>query len=69
MKSPYEGDLAYPAVLCYHDKQKHEIALHTYSSQVATALIHDATAFVTNDQSLVRVAPTLDIIILDNLLH
>jgi len=37
--------------------------------QVATALIHDATAFVTNDQSLVRVAPTLDMIILDNLLH
>jgi len=28
MKSPYEGDFAYPAVLCYHDKQKREIALH-----------------------------------------
>lgn len=33
--------------------------------QVATALVHEATAFVTNDQGLVRLSPALDIVILD----
>ena len=33
---------------------------------VATALVHDATAFVTNDRGLARLAPALDIIILDD---
>ena len=32
--------------------------------QVATALIHEATAFVTNDQRLVRLSPVLDVITL-----
>jgi len=34
--------------------------------QVATALVHGATAFVTNDRQLTRLSPVLDIIILDN---
>ncbi|TEU20900.1 MAG: PIN domain-containing protein [Anaerolineales bacterium] len=34
--------------------------------QVATALVHGATAFVTNDQQLRRLTPVLDIIILDD---
>jgi predicted nucleic acid-binding protein len=34
--------------------------------QVATALVHGATAFVTNDRRLARLAPMLDIIILDD---
>ena len=34
--------------------------------QVATALVHDATAFVTNDKSLRRLEPTLDVIILND---
>ena len=34
--------------------------------QVATALVHGATAFVSNDQGLARLAPLLDIIILDD---
>jgi predicted nucleic acid-binding protein len=34
--------------------------------QVATALVHGATAFVTNDRQLTRLAPVLDIIILDD---
>ena len=34
--------------------------------QVATALIHSATAFVTNDRSLTRLAPMLDIVMLDD---
>ena len=33
---------------------------------VATALIHEATAFVTNDRRLARLAPILDVIILDD---
>jgi predicted nucleic acid-binding protein len=36
--------------------------------QVATALIHGATAFVTNDSFLTRLAPALEIVILDSLL-
>jgi len=36
--------------------------------QVATALVQGATAFVTNDRRLARLAPELDIIILDDLL-
>ncbi len=35
--------------------------------QVATALVHQATAFVTNDRGLARLVPLLDIIILDDL--
>lgn len=35
--------------------------------QVATALVHEATAFVTDDRRLARLAPILDIIILDDL--
>ena len=34
--------------------------------QVATALVHEATAFVSNDRGLARLAPLLDIIILDD---
>ena len=34
--------------------------------QVATALVHGAMAFVTNDWRLTRLAPVLDIIILDD---
>ena len=34
--------------------------------QVATALVHGATAFVTNDRRLRRLTPVLDIIILDD---
>ncbi len=34
--------------------------------QVATALIHSATAFVTNDSFLTRLAPVLDIVMLDD---
>jgi len=34
--------------------------------QVATALVHGATAFVTNDRRLRRLKPVLDIIILDD---
>jgi len=33
--------------------------------QVATALVYDATAFVTNDTQLARLAPLLDIVILE----
>lgn len=34
--------------------------------QVATALIHNATAFVTNDRLLTKLSPALDIVMLDN---
>jgi predicted nucleic acid-binding protein len=34
--------------------------------QVATALVHKATAFVTNDQRLARLSPELDVIALDD---
>jgi len=34
--------------------------------QVATALIHEATAFVTNDRLLTRLSPALDVVMLDN---
>ena len=34
--------------------------------QVATALIHEATAFVTNDRLLTRLLPALDVVMLDN---
>ena len=34
--------------------------------QVATALIHEARAFVTNDRQLTRLSPVLDIVILDD---
>ena len=34
--------------------------------QVATALLYDATAFVTNDRPLARLASILDIVILDD---
>ena len=34
--------------------------------QAATALVHRATAFVTNDRRLTRLVPVLDIIILDD---
>jgi predicted nucleic acid-binding protein len=34
--------------------------------QVATALVHRATAFVTNDQRLERLSPEVDVIALDN---
>ena len=34
--------------------------------QVATALIHSATAFVTNDRSLTRLAPIVEIVMLDD---
>ncbi len=35
--------------------------------QVATALVHGATAFVSNDQALLRLASTLDIVLLEDL--
>jgi predicted nucleic acid-binding protein len=35
--------------------------------QIGTALVHGATAFVSNDRALLRVAPTLDIVILEPL--
>jgi len=35
--------------------------------QVAAAQLRGATAWVTNDQGLIRLAPTLDVIILDDL--
>lgn len=35
--------------------------------QAATALVHEATAFVTNDRQLMRLAPFLDVVVLDNL--
>ena len=35
--------------------------------QVATALVYGATVFVTNDKSLVRLTPELDVVILDDL--
>jgi predicted nucleic acid-binding protein len=34
--------------------------------QVATALVHGASAFVTNDRGLMRQARALDVIILDD---
>ena len=34
--------------------------------QVATALLHEATAFVTNDQKLARLATELDIVVLED---
>lgn len=34
--------------------------------QVATAVVHRATALVTNDRGLTRVAPTLDVVLLDD---
>jgi predicted nucleic acid-binding protein len=36
--------------------------------QVATTLVHGATAFVTNDQQLTRLAAELDLIVLDALM-
>ena len=36
--------------------------------QVATALVHSATAFVTHDQRLARLSPELDVIALDDFL-
>jgi len=36
--------------------------------QASTALVHGATAFVTNNQALLRLAPALDIVILDDLI-
>lgn len=35
--------------------------------QVATALLHGATAFVTNDRRLARLDPLLDVVVLANL--
>lgn len=35
--------------------------------QVATALAHSATAFVTNDRQLARLSPLLDVAVLDDL--
>ena len=35
--------------------------------QAATALVHGATAFVTNDRLLERLSPVLDLVILDDL--
>ncbi len=34
--------------------------------QVATALVHEATAFVTNDRRLSRLSPIIEVIILDD---
>ncbi|MCR4407621.1 MAG: type II toxin-antitoxin system VapC family toxin [Anaerolineae bacterium] len=34
--------------------------------QVATALVHEATAFVTNDRLLTRLSPVLDVVMLDD---
>jgi len=36
--------------------------------QVATALVHGATAFVTNDRALNRLAPALGVVVLDDLI-
>jgi predicted nucleic acid-binding protein len=36
--------------------------------QVATALVHGATAFMTNDQLLTRLTPTIDVVMLDDLI-
>ncbi len=36
--------------------------------QIATALVHGATAFVSNDLSLRRLTPKLDIVLLDDLI-
>jgi len=36
--------------------------------QVATAVVHGATAFVTNDRRLEQLAPDLDMVLLDDLL-
>jgi len=35
--------------------------------QIGTALVHGATAFVSNDRALLRLTPTLDVVILDDL--
>lgn len=35
--------------------------------QIATALVHDATAFVSNDHTLLRLSSILDVILLDEL--
>lgn len=35
--------------------------------QIGTAIIHGATAFVSNDRALLRVAPTLEIVMLEQL--
>lgn len=35
--------------------------------QLATALVHGATAFVTNDAALARLTPVLDLVLLDDL--
>jgi len=35
--------------------------------QNGTALVHGATAFVSNDRALLRLTPTLDVVILDDL--
>ena len=35
--------------------------------QAATALVHRATAFVTNDATLARLSPALDVVLLDEL--
>ncbi|MGD8902637.1 MAG: type II toxin-antitoxin system VapC family toxin [Anaerolineae bacterium] len=35
--------------------------------QIGTAIVHGATAFVSNDRALLRVAPTLDIVMLEQL--
>jgi len=35
--------------------------------QAATALVHGATAFVSNDRALARLSPVLDVVILDDL--
>lgn len=37
--------------------------------QVATALVHGAAAFVTNDRQLQRLAPEIDIVVLDDLIE
>jgi len=34
---------------------------------LATALVHRATAFVTNDAALTRLTPLLDVVLLDDL--
>lgn len=36
---------------------------------VATALINDATAYITNDKGLTRLAPLLDILVLDSFIE
>jgi predicted nucleic acid-binding protein len=37
--------------------------------QVSTALVHGAMAFVTNDRALARLAPMLDVVLLDDLVR